>query len=224
MKLFLPPLLTLLLLTTACAANAAPPPPADYANDGASTTVDGASDAGAGNNTDEGTTPPVVAISEPTLSGMPQRLVIPQLELDTPVTELGWSTGTNGDGYVFSQWEVADNAAGWHKNSAQPGESGNVVMSGHNNILGAVFRELDQLRKDDELTVYVADESFGYVVEQVLIVPEKRATVEQREANAQWIAQTDDDRLTLVSCWPRDNNTHRIIVIAKPTAESVSSQ
>ncbi len=220
MKLFFPPLLTLLLLTAACAENAAPPPPLDYANGAAPTAVDGANDAGA----DEDAAPPVVAVSEPTLSGMPERLVIPQLGLDTPVTELGWSTGTGVDGYVFSQWEVANNAAGWHKNSAQPGEAGNVVMSGHNNILGAVFRELDQLRKDDEITVYADDESFDYTVEQVLIVPEKRATVEQREANAQWITQTDDDRLTLVSCWPRDNNTHRIIVVAKPTLQSMSSQ
>ena len=34
--------------------------------------------------------------------------------------------------------------------------------------------------------------------------------------NASFIKPTDDVRLTIVSCWPRDNNTHRLIVIAKP--------
>jgi sortase (surface protein transpeptidase) len=51
-------------------------------------------------------------------------------------------------------------------------------------------------------------------VDKVMIVPEKYATMDQRKENAQWIGAFDDDRLTLVSCWPRDDNTHRIIVVA----------
>ena len=47
-----------------------------------------------------------------------------------------------------------------------------------------------------------------------MIVPEKYATEEQREANAAWIGHFEDNRLTLVSCWPRDDNSHRIIVVA----------
>lgn len=152
-------------------------------------------------------------------SQMPEELLIPAIGLKTSVVELGWSTNQNKDGYVFSEWDVAEYAAGWHKNSARLGEIGNIVMSGHNNILGAVFRELDQLRRGDTITLRAGETQQNYVVDQVMIVPEKYATPEQRKANASWIGQFDDTRLTLVSCWPRDDNTHRIIVVAYPEAQ-----
>ena len=86
-------------------------------------------------------------------------------------------------------------------------------MSGHNNIAGAVFRELDQLKQGNEMFVYAGNTRHTYVIDKVLIVPDKLATPEQRRENAKWIGDFDDDRLTLVSCWPRDDNTHRIIVV-----------
>ena len=119
-------------------------------------------------------------------------------------------------GQIFSEWDVAAYAAGWHKNSALPGEGGNVVMSGHNNILGAVFRELDQLKKGDPITVWMGNHLYNYAVDQVIVLPDSHITDEQRVANARWIGPFDDERLTLVSCWPRNNNTHRIVVVAHP--------
>ncbi|MGL4648786.1 MAG: sortase domain-containing protein, partial [Caldilineaceae bacterium] len=62
---------------------------------------------------------------------------------------------------------------------------------------------------------------FEYVIDKVLIVPEKFATEEQKAKNFAYIESTDDERLTLVSCWPRDDNTHRIIVVAHPVESSV---
>jgi sortase (surface protein transpeptidase) len=53
-------------------------------------------------------------------------------------------------------------------------------------------------------------------VEEVNIVPEKQASAAQRAANAQAIAPTTDTRLTLVTCWPWNSNTHRVIVVARP--------
>ncbi len=161
----------------------------------------------------------MVAIPTPT-TPMPERLLIDAINLDTPVVELGWSTSENTEGQIFSEWEVAVDAAGWHKNSARLGEHGNIVMSGHNNILGAVFRNLDQLRRGDEITVEGGRQSARYIVHDVLIVPEKQASVEQRLENAKWIGQFEDDRLTLVSCWPRNDNTHRVIVVAFPAQDS----
>lgn len=145
---------------------------------------------------------------------MPDRLVIPAIELDTPVVELGWSANTSPDGRVFSSWDVAEYAAGWHKNSALLGAGGNIVMSGHNNVLGSVFRELDQLKQGDSALVIAGETEYLYTIDSVIIVPDKTATPEQRRDNAKWIADYPDDRLTLVSCWPRDDNTHRIIVVA----------
>jgi sortase A len=154
---------------------------------------------------------------------LPSRLVIPAIKVDTPVVELGWKTSKTASGSIFSEWDVADYAAGWHKNSSVPGEAGNVVMSGHNNILGSVFRELDQLKAGDQLEVFAGGTEYTYAVDEVLILPEKHASEQQRKANVKYIQETPDDRLTLVSCWPRDDNTHRIVVIAKPVGATVKA-
>ena len=163
--------------------------------------------------------PPVAVKPHPvneTTGHLPDRLEIPAIDVDIPVVELGWSEQEDFAGRIFSEWDVAAYAAGWHKNSALPGEGGNVVMSGHNNILGAVFRELDQLKKGDLITVWVGTRIFDYAVDQVVVLPDKSASEEQRIANTRWIGDFADDRLTLVSCWPRNNNTHRIVVVARP--------
>jgi LPXTG-site transpeptidase (sortase) family protein len=154
---------------------------------------------------------------------LPSRLVIPSIKVDTPVVELGWKTSKTASGSIFSEWDVADYAAGWHKNSSVPGEQGNVVMSGHNNILGSVFRELDQLKQGDKLEVFAGGTEYTYAVDEVLILPEKHASDQQRKTNVKYIQETTDDRLTLVSCWPRDDNTHRIVVIARPTGETATA-
>jgi sortase A len=155
---------------------------------------------------------------------LPDRLEIPAIDIDIPVVELGWSHTEGFDGQIFSEWDVAAYAAGWHKNSALPGEGGNVVMSGHNNILGAVFRELDQLKRGDAVTVWAGTSVYNYAVDQVVVLPDKSVSEEQRLANTRWIGDFEDDRLTLVSCWPRNNNTHRIVVVARPQLTARSSR
>jgi len=99
-----------------------------------------------------------------------------------------------------------------------PGADGNTVMAGHNHINGAVFKNLINVKIGDEIFVFADDKAYRYTVEQKYLVKEVGASLEQRMQNAQWIAPTDDDRLTLVSCWPYTSNTHRVIIIAKPAS------
>ena len=113
---------------------------------------------------------------------LPDRLQIPSIRVDTPVVELGWVASQSDNGRVLSEWEVADNAAGWHKNSALLGAHGNLVMSGHNNINGAVFRNLDQLKRNDKVIVWSGKQHFAYRIAEVMIVPEKYASEQQRAA------------------------------------------
>ncbi len=123
---------------------------------------------------------------------LPSRLVIPAIKVDTPVVELGWKTSKTASGSIFSEWDVAEYAAGWHKNSSVPGETGNVVMSGHNNILGSVFRELDQLKRGDTLEVFAGGTEYAYAVDEVLILPEKHASDAAAEGQRQ--VHPGDDR------------------------------
>lgn len=146
----------------------------------------------------------------------PTRIVIPSIGLDAPVVEMGWVVKTNANGERYSEWVVPDFAAGWHKNSALPGRGGNVVLSGHHNIAGEVFRDLVNTNPGDTVTLYVDDVAYPYVITEKYIVQEKGASYEQRLKNAAFIKPTPDERLTLVTCWPYETNTHRLIVIARP--------
>jgi sortase A len=150
---------------------------------------------------------------------LPQKLELPSIRVETDIVPIGWYTVQQPNGAQVSEWEVADFAAGWHKNSALPGQGGNVVLSGHNNINGAVFRKLYTMKPGDEAYIWAGGQRITYQVEEVMILEEKSASLDQRRQNAQWIQPYADDRLTLVSCWPETDNTHRVIVVAKRVAE-----
>ena len=55
-----------------------------------------------------------------------------------------------------------------------------------------------------------------------MILPEAGATLEQRLENSRWIGQSDDTRLTLITCWPAESNTHRLVIVAVPDPEGFS--
>jgi sortase A len=145
---------------------------------------------------------------------LPSRLQIPAIKVDTIVKEMGWKGVKDRSGKLVSQWDMVDYAAGWHKNSALPGEQGNMVMSGHNNIYGSVFRNLSKLKAGDAIEVSSGRTVYTYIVDEVNIYREYKAKPEQQAINASYLLQTDDHRLTLISCWPPTNNTHRVFVVA----------
>jgi len=152
----------------------------------------------------------------PTPFPRPVRIVIPVIGVDAPVVEVGIKI-INTEKGPQAQWETADYAAGHHYTSANPGEKGNIVISGHNNIKGKVFQNLWQLKPGDKVLLYNAEgKAFAYEVKKVLLVKEKGVSEEQRRANAKYMDPTPDETLTLISCWPPHGNSHRVIVIAKP--------
>lgn len=155
----------------------------------------------------------------PSQAGSPEKIALPSIGVETDVVPIGWQLVTKADGREVSEWEVANFAAGWHKNSAVPGQGGNVVLSGHNNIKGAVFRKLYTLNAGDPIHLWSGGQQYTYQVDEVMILEERDAPSEQRRANAQWIEPFDDDRLTLVSCWPENDNSHRVVVVAHRVQE-----
>lgn len=162
--------------------------------------------------------PPSPSVPDSALAetGSPTRIVAPAINLDSPVVSVGWKQILQS-GKLISVWEVAEYAAGWHKNSALPGAGGNVVLSGHHNTKGEVFRYIIDLEPGDTVTLYAGDQPYTYTVESRIVVRDKGRSEEKRRENAQWIGPFPDERLTLVTCWPYTSNTHRVIVVAKPT-------
>lgn len=159
----------------------------------------------------------VAALPEPPARGEPNRLVIPVIDLDTPIVDVGWQVVERGNAR-YTEWQTADNAAGRHINSARPGETGNVVLSGHHNTKGEVFRRISEQELAIGDAVYLYDgqgQRFTYRVSEVTQpLLEVGASEEQRLVNARYIQPTSDARVTLVTCWPYWTNTHRIVVVA----------
>lgn len=149
----------------------------------------------------------------------PDRLVIPAIELDTEVIPIGYEA-YQFEGDIYHQWLAPDfRAAGWHETSVGLGVPGNTVLNGHHNIKGEVFRDVYRLQVGDELIVYSGDVEFNYVVVFTAILEERNQPLEVRLANAEWIQSTEDERVTLITCWPYESNTHRVVVVAIPVRE-----
>ncbi len=144
------------------------------------------------------------------------RIVIPALGVDARVVEVSWKI-VEINGVKVGVWDTAENAVAHHNSSANPGENDNVVMSGHHNIKGEVFKKLVDLKSGAEIILHAVDgKSYRYVVQDNLRIPEADASLEERLAHAQmYMGHTPDPTLTLISCWPYSGNTHRLIIIAK---------
>lgn len=145
---------------------------------------------------------------KPNLPGRIVRITSPNIKLDTPVYEVYAKN---------NQWEVADYAAGHHYNTKNPGEGGNIVLSGHNNWHGEVFRYLENLKVGDEIDLWtLAGKQYKYEVKKVEKFKEAGASLSQRLNNGQVMAPTSYEQLTLITCWPYTTFTHRLVVTAKP--------
>lgn len=146
---------------------------------------------------------------------IPTRIEIPSIKVDSPIIDVGWNTVYESNRWI-STWEVADYAVGFHRDSVTPGKPGNTVLSGHNNIKGEVFRYLGHLRVGDPISVYVGEREYKYVVTKKVLFYEPSTSKKKQEANMRWIERTEDERLTLVSCFPYSSNTQRLIIVAMP--------
>lgn len=162
------------------------------------------------------------ALAQEPLTGSPVRLVIPAIDLDAPVERIGVEAVIQG-GQTYYQWLVpAGYVAGWHENSARLGQPGNTVLNGHHNVYGEVFRDLVDLEEGDELIMYDEEQKYTYRITTKEILPERGQPIEVRLENAQWIAPTEDERITLITCWPYTDNSHRLVVVAEPVKTALS--
>ncbi len=152
-------------------------------------------------------------------AGTPTRLVIPAIALESKITPVGWESVLIG-GATYRQWSTTDNLVGWHNLSAKLGQPGNTVMNGHSNVNGAVFRNLKYVEIGDEITVFSGKQDYHYIVTQKFSVKEKDVSLEARIENAQLIAPTQDERLTLITC-ANPGASHRLIVIARPSSSDL---
>ena len=121
------------------------------------------------------------------------RIEIPALTLDAPVVQ--------GDG-----WDQLKKGVAQHIGSANPGQSGNVVLSAHNDVYGELFRNLDKLQPGDQVILYTEQKQYVYIVERTEIVAPTAVEV---------MASTGTPSVTLISCYPYLVDKQRIVVFAR---------
>ncbi|MCA9941436.1 MAG: class D sortase [Anaerolineales bacterium] len=121
-----------------------------------------------------------------------RRIQIPTLNIDKPIVQ--------GD-----DWEQLKKGVGQHIGSTQPGQTGNLVLSAHNDIYGEIFRHLDKLKRGDEIIISTERQSYRYIVRQIDVVLPTDVSV---------MAATTYPSVTLISCYPYLVNDKRIVVYA----------
>ncbi len=147
---------------------------------------------------------------------IPDRIVIPVIKLDAPVIAATLKK-IKVQGQPYQQWVPPNGfAVGQITTSAPLGVAGNTVLIGHHNEYLEVFAHLVDLQVGNQILVYSGEKMFAYVISLKMILPERDQPVAVRLKNAHWIANSIDERLTLVTCWPYDNNTHRLVIVATP--------
>jgi sortase (surface protein transpeptidase) len=112
-----------------------------------------------------------------------------------------------------------------------------VVISGHNNIYGEVFKPIsfawdnatripvDSFTDRSDLlngrTIELFDaagQEFKYTIAAFYRLKDTGVSIEQRIANGRFMEPTDQAQVTIITCWPPTSNTHRLVVVAVPAA------
>jgi sortase A len=123
----------------------------------------------------------------------PTRIVIAGISVDWPVVE--------GD-----SWDELKQGIGHRVGSASPGERGNLILSGHDDVYGEPFRDLEKLDVGKDVLVYAGGTSFRYVIRA-------RRVVAPNDLSA--LAASKNPVITLITCTPYRVDTSRLILIGE---------
>lgn len=120
-------------------------------------------------------------------------LVVPKLGLDQSIVQ-----GVDLD--------ALRQGVGQLPNGTSPGdETGNVILAAHNDVYGQLFRHLDQLQPGDEFQLQTQSGAYTYVITNIFTTAPDDVTV---------LANRGRPTATLISCYPYQVNSERIIVYA----------
>lgn len=99
-------------------------------------------------------------------------------------------------------------AAGHMPGTALPGEVGNCSIAGHRSYtFGKYFNRLDELEPGDEIRITYGTQEYIYEVYETFLVLPTEVTVTEPQGN--------ESVVTLITCHPVINPTHRLIVRGK---------
>lgn len=121
-----------------------------------------------------------------------RRVEIPAIGVDSTIVQgVDWAQLKKGVGQLVG--------------STQPGDEGNLVLAAHNDIFGEIFRHLDKLAPGDEIIISTERNTYRYLVREIDVV---------KPTDVQVMSPTEHAQTTLISCYPYQINTDRIVVFA----------
>ncbi len=98
--------------------------------------------------------------------------------------------------------------------AASAGQPGNYAVAGHR--VAAVFWDLDKLEEGDELVLEDAENFYTYqVVESKVVLPNAIEVIAPDPFNPESTEEPEKAYLTLTTCHPKLQNSHRLIVHAE---------
>lgn len=157
-------------------------------------------------------TPWVAPVQKKSEIGLPVRLVIPVIGVDSTIVDSG-ITPEGAMGAPKNPEEVA-----WFNFGRRPGEEGSAVLAGHygwKNVKSAAFDNLYQLRAGDK--IYIEDER-GIMT--TFIVKKTRRYNPEDDASSVFASYDGKAHLNLITCegiWNKDSKSYskRLVVFAE---------
>ncbi len=130
---------------------------------------------------------------------------IPAINVESLVVPVGWHVQKSRSGQEQVEWDSPGPFVGWVIQSALPGDESTILLYGHNNLYGSIFRDLYRLKRGDSVILHTSQQLWEYTVEQVKLIP-----VDGQPASL-FLSEGD---LVIVSCYPPTGNDWRVIVFA----------
>jgi sortase A len=139
--------------------------------------------------------------SQITTNGIIGKLEINKIDLTIPIME----------GASQANLKVA---AGHLKGTSPVGESGNSAIAAHRSYTyGKQFNRLPEVEVGDTIRVVTKDKKFTYrIIDEMIVLPDDLSVLKK---------DASESTLTLITCHPMKNPTHRYIVKAVLDKEEV---
>ncbi len=144
--------------------------------------------------------------------GLPTRIQIPALGIDTAIEPIGLTPSNEMD--IPQAWDTV----GWYQYGSRPGQSGNAVLAGHldtNTGAPGIFWRLEELHPGDIILIETEEgEYLLFQIESLTSYPYEQAPLKEIFGPA------ETPQLSLITCsgnWSAQNQIydHRLVVHAQ---------
>lgn len=143
------------------------------------------------------------------------RLIIPRIEKNVPMVTVKTENliKKNWEGLEKDIMNALRNGVIHYPGTAMPGQKGNIVVTGHSSYFPwdpgrfkDVFALLHEVKLKDKIYLFHNQKKYVYEVSDIKVVTPDQVDL---------LKQTEEDRLTLITCTPIGTNLKRLIVTAK---------